>query len=150
MSVIHDQRKLALVIAAAGFWLLWVFSYVVWPRVSFDDGPFYAEPYGADIAALSTLSSTDLMFMGTTVFFLETRELRLPDPRTMFVLKRRDGSVRWAMAAPAEFGRIALTEGSTHWLPPGGWVIGIKPQRTECGLLYLSPFGEFRFFFHSW
>ena len=119
-------------------------------RVSFDDGPFYAERSSADIAALSTLSTADLTFMGTTVFVLDTRVLPLPDPRTVFVLTGRDGSVRWAMETPANFGRIQLTERSTRWLPPGGWTIGIKPEHTEGGRLYLSPFGKFRFFFHSW
>jgi hypothetical protein len=129
---------------------VWAATYFLWPRFSFDDGPFFAEPFAANLASLSALSSADLTLFGGTLFVLETRATRDPDPRTVFLLKNPDGRVRWARVTAAEFGRIQLVDRPPRWFVPGGWVVTISPERTESGQLYLSPIGEFRFFFHSW
>lgn len=128
----------------------WSLAYFLWPRFSFDDGPFFAEPFAADVDGLSALSSTDLRLLGITLFVLETRTTPDPEPRTVFLLRNSTGSVRWAKASSVEFGRIYLSDRSPRWFLPGGWIVGIKPERTESGQLYISPLGQFRFFFHSW
>lgn len=130
--------------------LAWAATYFLWARVSFDDGPFFAEPYAHEVADLPLLSSVNLDLFGATLWVLETRTTREPSPRTVFALKDRGGSLRWAKVASAEFGRIDLYDRSPRWFAAGGWVVAIKPERTESGELYLSPFGRFRFFFHSW
>lgn len=129
---------------------LWAVAYFLWPRYSFDDGPFLAESCTADVSGLPVLSSVDLKLAGTTLFVLETRASGSLEPRAVFVLKDSAGAVRWAKAAAVEFGPIHLVEDSTRWYGPGGWVVRIRPERTESGDLYLSAFGNFRFFFHSW
>jgi len=92
----------------------------------------------------------EIGLFGATLFVLEARATPGPDPRTVFVLTNPDGSVRWVKVTSAEFGRIRLVEGSPRWFAPGGWVVRVTPERTESGELYFSPFGGFRFFYHSW
>jgi hypothetical protein len=58
--------------------------------------------------------------------------------------------VHWVKVASADFGRIKIIDRSPRWFAAGGWVVAIGPEKTESGELYLSPFGGFRFFFHSW
>lgn len=111
---------------------------------------FFAEPFEADIRELQTLSSANLTVFGMTAFVLETRITEDYVPKTVFVMRHRNGVVSWARATSTEFGRIHLLAGSERWFLPGGWVVGIKPEGTETGELYISPIGGFRFFFHSW
>ena len=47
-----------------------------------------------------------------------------------------------------ELGAVELRNGFRTWY--GGWRIAIKPANQEGGNLYLTPFGGFRFFNHSW
>jgi hypothetical protein len=145
-----SARRWLFLVGALLLLSVWSVAYFLWPRFSFDDGPFFAEPFAADVAGLSALSSANLRLLGATLFVLETRVTRDPDPRTVFLLKNSTGSIRWAKVTSVEFGRIQLIDRPPRWFVPGGWVVAIKPERTEVGELYLSPFGQFRFFFHSW
>lgn len=144
-----SARALRLSLAASA---VWGFAYFAWPCWSFDDGPFFAEPFRESVGGLPVLSSTKLCFWETTVFVLETRLAHdgSGKTRTVFVLKDGGGQVRWAEAASADFERIRLVDQRGQWFPPGGWRVAIWPEGTESGELYLSPFGAFRFFFHSW
>lgn len=128
----------------------WAAAYFLWPKFSFDDGPFFAEPFAANLGVLSPVSSIDLSLFGVTLFVLETRATREPDPRTVFILRDARNDILWAKVTSADFGRIEIIGRPPRWYIAGGWVVAIKPEKTEGGELYLSPFGEFRFFFHSW
>ena len=130
--------------------VVWATAYIIWPRYSFDDGPFYAEPFAFDIRPLPVLSTADLSLFGMRIYTLESRVNLAASPGTVFVLKSRSGKVQWAKRAGEQFGPIHLAEFSARWFLPGGWVIGIKPERTESGVMYISPLGRLRFFFHSW
>lgn len=128
----------------------WIAAYIALPRLSSLDGPFNAEPFGFDSSGLPIISKTELEFLGITVFVLESRENLGAAPGTVFVLKNRDGTIRWTRVGAPELGHIRLEETSARWFLPGGWVIRMKPEYTGSGELYVSPLGEFRFFFHRW
>jgi hypothetical protein len=149
MTMVNVRQRMLLV-AIVFLLSVWAVSYWLWPRISFDDGPFFAWSFTGELIDLSIVSSVDLRMFGVTVFVLETRAMPDPDTRTVFVLKNRRGTVRWAKQTAAEFGRIRILGGSARWFVPGGWVVTIKPEREESGDLYLSPLGDFRFFYHSW
>lgn len=149
MSGMSPRRWTVLVIVP--FLLVWSLAYALWPRVTFDDGPFFAEPFTAEVSGLTPLSSTNLMLLGATRFILETHAEGDPDaPGTVFLLKDPTGKVLWAKVTSNDFGRIHLGDRPPRWFLPGGWVVPLQPESTEGGALYLSPFGNFRFFFHSW
>jgi len=128
----------------------WVAAYVALPRTSKLDGPFNAEPFGFEAEGLPFMSKTDLKFAGITVFVLESRENQGPAPGTVFILRNPDGSIRWTRLGAPELGRIRLEEKSARWFGPGGWVVAMKPEYTGSGELYVSPLGNFRFFYHRW
>ena len=128
----------------------WVAAYHFLPRNSKLDGPFYAEPFGFQAEGLPFMSRTDLKFMGMTVFVLESRENQGPAPGTVFVLRNRDGDIIWTRLGAPELGRIRLEEKSARWFLPGGWVVAMKPEYTGSGEMYVSPLGNFRFFYHRW
>lgn len=145
-----SARLLVFLVGGLLFLSVWSIAYFLWPRFSFDDGPFFAETFTGDLNSLSRVSSLDLTLLGTTLFVLETLATNEPNPRTVLLLKNRGGGVRWAKVTSSEFGRIELVDRPPRWSIPGGWIVAIKPERTEGGELYLSAFGSFRFFFHSW
>jgi len=128
----------------------WAAAYFALPRLSPLDGPFNAEPFGFEANSLPFMSKTDLNIFWVTVFVLESRENLGPAPGTVFVLKSKSGKIRWTRLAAPELGRIRLERKSARWFIPGGWVISMKPEYTSSGELYVSPLGEFRFFFHRW
>ena len=128
----------------------WAIAYTVLPRLSPYDGPFHAEPFGFETNSLPFLSRTELQAFGITVFVLESRENQGPAPGTVFVLKNRAGEVRWTRLGAPELGLIRLEKKSARWFTPGGWVVSMKPEHTGNGEMYVSPWGEFRFFFHRW
>lgn len=134
-------------LSVLGF-IFWSFAYFVWPRWSFDDGPFFAAPFGETVSGLPVLSSTGLRLFEKPVFVLEARISEENPPRTVFVLKGGDGVVRWIKAAATEFGRIRF--GGQQWFIPEGWIVWIQPEGHESGELYLSPFGGFRCFLLGW
>jgi hypothetical protein len=130
--------------------LAWLLAYLVMPRNSPYDGPFDAEPFEFDVTGLPVMSTTELQVLGYTLFELEARENMGPDPGTVFVLKNRDGYIRWTRLGAPELGRIQLEQKSARWFVPGGWVVAMKPEYTGSGEIYISPLGNFRFFFHRW
>jgi len=143
------RRRVKVLIAAllvAG----WVAAYVLMPRLSGYDGPFDAEPFPFDATSLPFLSKTKLRILGFTMFVLESRENLGPDPGTVFILRNRDGSIRWVRVGAPEIGLIRLEDSDAHWFLPGGWMISMKPEYTGFGRMYVSPWGGFRFFFHRW
>lgn len=128
----------------------WAAAYHGMPYLSGLDGPFETEPFGFEPAGLPVLSETELKVLGVTAFVLEARQNLGPAPGTVFVLRNRDGSVRWTRLGAPELGRIRLEASDARWFPPGGWVVRIKPEYTGSGEIYVSPLGSFRFFFHAW
>jgi len=130
--------------------LVWAAAYLTLPRASKLDGPFDAEPFGFEAEGLPFMSKTELKLMGMTVFVLEARENQGPAPGTVFILRNSDGSIRWTRLGAPELGRIRLEKKSARWFLPGGWVVDMKPEYTGAGELYISPLGNFRFFYHRW
>lgn len=128
----------------------WVAAYFILPGDSAGDGPFYTEAFEFDANGLPFISKVDLEFLGLTVFVLESRENMGPAPGTVFVLKSRSGKIRWTRVGPADIGRIRLEHDSAEWFLPGGWAVQIKPEYTGFGEMYISPLGNFRFFYHRW
>ena len=128
----------------------WAAAYVGLPRLSPYDGPFNTEPFGFETSSLPFMSKTKLKLLGMTLFVLESRENLGPAPGTVFVLKNPEGKILWTRLGAPELGRIRLEDSSARWFVPGGWVIHMKPEYTGSGELYISPLGEFRFFFHNW
>ncbi len=84
------------------------------------------------------------------MFVLESRENLGAAPGTVFVLRNTSGRILWTRLGAPELGIIRLEEKSAHWFIPGGWVVRLKPEYTGDGEMYVSPLGEFRFFFHRW
>src|SRR4249920_872233 len=124
MTAVIARRRILLV-GPAVLVFIWAVIYFLWPRFSFDDGPFFAEPFAADPAGLSPLSSVNLTLLGATLFVLETDATRDPDPRTVFVLKDPSGGVHWAKITSADFGRIRIADRPPRWFAAGGWVVAI-------------------------
>jgi len=128
----------------------WVAAYIALPLLSRYDGPFDAKPFGFEVSGLPFISRTDLKVFGMTVFVLESRENLGPAPGTVFVLRNTSGKILWTRLGAPELGIIRLEEKSARWFIPGGWVVRLKPEYTGNGEMYVSPLGEFRFFFHRW
>jgi len=128
----------------------WVAAYIALPLLSRYDGPFDAKPFGFEVSGLPFISRTDLKVFGMTVFVLGSRENLGPAPGTVFVLRNTSGKILWTRLGAPELGIIRLEEKSAHWFIPGGWVVRLKPEYTGNGEMYVSPLGEFRFFFHRW
>jgi len=128
----------------------WVGAYHALPRLSPYEGPYDAEPFGFDSEGLPFMSKAELKVFGIPLFILESRENQGAAPGTVFVLRNRDGSIRWTRLGAPELGLIRLEEGSARWFLPGGWVVRMKPEYVGHGELYVSPLGNFRFFFHRW
>lgn len=129
---------------------VWATAYVAMPRLSPLHGPFDAEPFGFESNGLPLMSESELKILGITVFVLEVRQNLGPAPGTVFVLKDRAGKIRWTRLGAPELGRIRLEEEAARWFLPGGWVVRMKPEYTGSGEMYVSPLGNFRFFFHRW
>lgn len=86
MAAIFTKRRIFL--AGLNFFVaIRAAAYFLWPRFSFDDGPFFAEQFAADTRVFSPVSSIDLSLFGARLFVLETRAIRDPDPRTVFILR---------------------------------------------------------------
>jgi len=128
----------------------WVSAYLALPYKTRLAGPFDAEPFGFVVSGLPLISKTKLRLLGFTMYVLESHENVGPAPGTVFVLKDTFGNIKWTRLGAPELGIIRLEEKSARWFLPGGWVIRLKPEYTGSGEMYVSPFGEFRFFFHRW
>lgn len=128
----------------------WFAAYWLMPADSPGDGPFYTEAFEFDSEGLPFISKVDLQVLGFTLFVLESRANFGPAPGTVFVLKSRSGKIRWTRVGPPDIGHIRLEHDSSRWFPPGGWVVQIKPEYTGFGEMYISPLGNFRFFYHKW
>lgn len=128
----------------------WFAAYLFAPRLSFANGPFYAEEFAGDAGHLAPGSRAPLALLGRTLFVLETRHTAGERPRTVFVLTSPDGRIVWARSPIMDFGPIEILPDSVRWHAAGGWIVGIKPAYHEAGRLYLSPLGGLRYFFHGW
>ena len=142
-------RKFNIFISALLF-IVWAVAYFGLPHMSKLDGPFDAEPFGFDSNGIPLLSRVELKWFGTTRYILESRENHGPAPGSVFVLKNPNGTIRWTRLGAPELGAIRLNKSSVKWFTPGGWVVSMKPEYTGAGEMYISPFGNFRFFFHRW
>ena len=121
-----------------------------WLVTFVDDGPYYARPFDGDAAGLQRDSFVDLRRFGKAVFRLESWSAG-DAVSSVLVLKWPDGQVRWAVVPvkpDGELGSIDLQSARLTWT--AGWRVSIKPANQEAGALYLTPFGGFRFFNHSW
>ena len=128
----------------------WAAAYSLLPYSSRLDGPFQAARFGFESTGLPVMSATELKILGVTFFVLEARQNLGPAPGTVFVLRDREGKVRWSRLGAPELGRIRLERNAARWFLPGGWVVDMKPEYTGSGEIYISPLGRFRFFFHRW
>lgn len=127
-----------------------VAAYAFAPRITFANGPFYADEFGGDPGKLAVGSRVPLELFGRALFVLEARHTGGDRSSMVFVLTSADGRMAWARAPIMNFGRIDLLPGSARWHPLGGWMVRIKPAHQEAGRMYLAPFGGLRYFFHDW
>ncbi|MFZ5559043.1 MAG: hypothetical protein ACOZDY_20390 [Pseudomonadota bacterium] len=141
------KRFAALIAALLGAWFA---AYAFTPRITFANGPFYADEFAGDPGQLVPGSRAPLVLFGRTLFVLEARHTPDRRARTVFVLTSPDGELAWARTPIMDFGRIELVPESARWHVLGGWIVRIKPAHHEPGKLYLSPLGGLRYFFHSW
>ncbi len=148
MRTSHKNR--IRVLAGTLLVVAWLAAYQLLPYLSPLDGPFDARPFGFDHAGLPTLSEVELKVLGVTAYVLEARQNQGAAPGTVFVLRDRDGSILWSRLGANELGLIRFERHAARWFPPGGWVVDIKPEYTGAGEIYISPLGQFRFFFHRW
>ena len=122
---------------------------------NFDDGPYYSQDYEGDIELLSLESQIKLSRLGITTYILESYLLTATE--SVIVLKDTQGEIIW-QKIPIKFdfgkkrllGTVKLRQRFTHLRLDGGWDVSIQPSHQEGGKLYISPWGEFRFFYHSW
>ncbi|EAM52227.1 hypothetical protein WH8501_09515 [Crocosphaera watsonii WH 8501] len=120
-----------------------------------DDGPYYSEDYGGDIELLTLESQVKLSRLGIPTYILES--YLLTPTESVIVLKNTQGEIIW-QKIPIKFdvgkkrllGTVKLRQRYTDLRLDGGWEVSIKPSCQEPGILYISPWGEFLFFYHSW
>jgi hypothetical protein len=129
-------------------------AYLYWPIYTLDDGPFYCKPFDGDESNLDVTSKIRLRRFGREPFLLEARVGPQPEYLTVLVLRDSSGRVIWKTLAmygdsPLK-GRLEFNETYSHLSWWGGWTVVIKPESTEGGELYLSPWGGFRYFYLSW
>ena len=121
-----------------------------WAVTFLDDGPYFSTEFSAPIAEMPMQSQVELRRLGYLVYSLESRLLAAGD-ESVLVLRDSEGVVEWArlpMKPDGELGPLELRGTNLTWY--GGWRVAITPKNQENGHLYLSPFGGFRFFNHSW
>lgn len=121
-----------------------------WAVTFVDDGPYYSREYTESITDRPVRSRLVLERFGRPAYSIESRSLPAGDA-SVLVLRATDGAVAWArlpVKPDGELGAIELVGVRGTWY--GGWRITIRPDNQEIGQLYLSPFGKFRFFNHSW
>jgi len=121
-----------------------------WAVTFVDDGPYYSTEFSDPIEEIPIQSRVELRRFGRLVYSLESRLLSERD-ESVLVLRGPDGAVEWArlpMKPDGELGSLELRGAKVTWY--GGWRIAINPKNQEGGHLYLSSFGGFRFYNHSW
>ncbi len=121
-----------------------------WAVTFVDDGPYFSTEYSQPIDDLPVASHLELRRFGRLVYIIESRTLP-GGLESVLVLRDSRGLLKWArlpVKPDGELGAVELRNGFRTWY--GGWRIAIKPANQEGGNLYLTPFGGFRFFNHSW
>ncbi len=120
-----------------------------------DDGPYYSQDYEGNIELLTLESQVKLSRLGIPNYILES--YLLTPTESVLVLKNTNDEIIW-QKIPIKFdfgkkrllGTVELRQKYTHLRLDGGWEVSIQPSHQEGGKLYISPWGEFRFFYHSW
>jgi hypothetical protein len=142
---------LAIVVLCGIGWLLYEYEARIF---NFDDGPYSASEFIGEIDKLPIQSRLELKRFGELVYVLESCLFEQAEGEgSVLVLRRPDGTIVWKkvpLKPDGLLGAIALGEEYTHLTWHGGWKVAIKPAFQESGYLYLGPFGDFRFFYHSW
>lgn len=133
-----------------------VFLYKFQPHFfNFDDGPYYAKAFPGEIDTLPLQSRIRLTRLGKIIYMLESRLLTKQE--SVIILRKPNGEIIWKnipikveLGQKRVLGTIKLNQRYTRLRFDGGWEVNIKPSHQESGTLYISPFGNFRFFYHSW
>lgn len=121
-----------------------------WAVTFIDDGPYFSTEYLQPIEETPVQSQVDLRRFGRLVYIIESRTLS-EGSESVLVLRNSHGVVKWArlpVKPDDELGPVEVRRAHMTWY--GGWRISIKPENQEGENLYLSAFGSFRFFNHSW
>lgn len=121
-----------------------------WAVTFVDDGPYFSTEYSGPIDEMPVQSRLELRRLGQLAYTIESRTL-LEGRESVLVLKDSNGTVKWTrlpVKPDGELGAIEVRNAYPTWY--GGWRISIKSENQEGGNLYLSAFGNFRFFNHSW
>ncbi|EAZ90491.1 hypothetical protein [Crocosphaera chwakensis] len=135
---------------------MWVICYRFEPHFfNLDDGPYYSQEYKENIESLSLESQVKLSRLGIPTYILES--YLLTPYESVLVLKNTKDEIIW-QKIPIKFdfsekrtlGTVELKQRFTHLRLDGGWEVSIQPSHQEAGKLYISPWGKFRFFYHSW
>ena len=143
-------KALSVIIVAAGFMAVGYYTIEPWAVTFVDDGPYYSTDFSGSVEEMPVQSRVELRRFGRLVYNLESRSLAAGD-ESILVLRNSSGSVKWAripVKPDGELGTLELRRANLTWY--GGWRIGISPENQESGHLYISSFGGFRFFNHSW
>ena len=138
------------------FGSLWYVFYRFEPHVfNMDDGPYYSQDYEGNIESLTLESQVKLSRLGITTYILESYLLTATE--SVLVLKNTKDEIIWQkilmkfdVDKKRLLGTVELRQRFTHLRLDGGWEVNIKPSHQESGKLYISPWGDFRFFYHSW
>ncbi|MDJ0601798.1 MAG: hypothetical protein QNJ37_23505 [Crocosphaera sp.] len=155
------NRVKQIIITLSGFLLFvfgsfWYIFYRFEPHFfNLDDGPYYSQDYKGNVELLTLESQVRLSRLGIPTYILES--YLLTPTESVLVLKDTKGKIIW-QKIPIKFdvgkkrllGTVELRQRFTHLRLDGGWEVSIQPSHQESGKLYISPSGEFRFFYHSW
>lgn len=121
-----------------------------WAVTFVDDGPYFSTEFLRPIGDIPVQSQVSLRRFGRLVYIIESRTLS-EGSESVLVLRNSRGVMKWArlpVKPDGELGSVEVRRAHKTWY--GGWRISIKPENQEGGNLYLSAFGSFRFFNHSW
>ena len=140
----------SVVFVVAGVLAIVYYTVEPWAVTFLDDGPYFSTEFSGSIAEIPMQSQVELRRLGHLIYSLESRLLAAGD-ESVLVLRDSEGVVAWArlpMKPDGELGPLELRGAILTWY--GGWQVAINPKYQESGHLYLSPFGGFRFYNHSW
>ncbi len=159
-EIMETRVKQIIIIMSSLFLVMlgsfWYIFYRFEPHFfNLDDGPYYSQDYEGNIELLTLESQVKLSRFGVNTYTLES--YLLTPNESVLVLKNTQGEIIW-QKIPIKFdvgkkrllGTVKLRQRFTHLRLDGGWEVSIQPSHQESGKLYISPWGEFRFFYHSW
>ena len=145
-----QPRASSVILVVIGALAIVYYTIEPWAVTFIDDGPYYSVEYSDPFAELPMQSQVELRRFGRLVYSLESRLLSTGS-ESVLVLRDTKGVVEWVrlpVKPDGELGPLELRRAYVTWY--GGWRVAISPENQEGGHLYLSSFGGFRFFNHSW